>query len=176
MNNKSQQNEPPQKQINYQKQFEYNDKNQSQNNNNNKKLNIPNASYQNSSYANNFGSDQNTTPSKIKRAEADSKNSYNNLKLRQANGENETALNGNKLSNDDKTSNVEVLKQRRTFMSKNLDKKTDATQPKIKSYNKKPNKVENNERFRKRMNVFEANNSSKNLLEKTYSKQNNGKN
>ena len=175
MNNKSQQNEPPQKQINYQKQFEYNDKNQSQNNNN-KKLNIPNASYQNSSYANNFGSDQNTTPSKIKRAEADSKNSYNNLKLRQANGENETALNGNKLSNDDKTSNVEVLKQRRTFMSKNLDKKTDATQPKIKSYNKKPNKVENNERFRKRMNVFEANNSSKNLLEKTYSKQNNGKN
>lgn len=173
LNNKSQQNEPPQKQINYQKQFEYNDKNQSQNNNNNKKLNIPNASYQNSSYANNFGSDQNTTPSKIKRAEADSKNSYNNLKLRQANGENETALNGNKLSNDDKTSNVEVLKQRRTFMSKNLDKKTDATQPKIKSYNKKPNKVENNERFRKRMNVFEANNSSKNLLEKTYSKQTN---
>merc|ERR1719309_1800634 len=56
-------------------------------------------------------------------------------------------------------------------MDNNSDKKSSTTQQKISSYNKKPNKVENNERFRKRVNIFESNNSSKNLTEKQYSKQ-----
>ena len=181
LNNKSQQNEPPQKQANNQKansqkKLEYNEKNKLQNSNT-KKFNNSNAGYQKPPIpnTNNFRSDKNKTISKSNRAETAPKNNYRNLKNKHTNGENETISKGNKSINDNETNNMDRLKHRRTFMDNNSDKKNTTTQQKISSYNKKPNKVENNERFRKRVNVFESNNSNKNLAEKLYSKQTNGK-
>merc|ERR1719489_387785 len=171
LNNKSQQSEPPQKQANNQKKLEHNDKNKLQNSNV-KKINNSNAGYQKPPIpnTNNYRSDHNTSQLKSK---AGPKNIYSNLKLRQANGDNETVSNGNKLKSTDENNHVDQLKHRRTFVDKNSDKKNATTQQKISSYNKKPNKVENSERFRKRVNVFESNNSNKNLAEKPYSKQSN---
>merc|ERR1719376_1888688 len=171
LNNKTQQNEPPQKQANNQKKLEHNDKNKLQNSNV-KKINNSNASYQKPPIpnTNSYRSDHNTSQLKSKAAP---KNIYSNLKLRQANGDNETISNGNKLKSTDENNHVDQLKNRRNFVDKNSDKKNATAQQKISSYNKKPNKVENSERFRKRVNVFESNNSNKNLAEKPYSKQSN---